>query len=165
MNAPTSETQVPSPFDVRDLLEGLLGRDVDVRITDPFTLDAGEHATYAVYVDDRLRTRAVALADLPLSAYAGAAIALVPAPTAVAAIEAGALDESLAENFHEVLNVCAATLNAEGRPHVKLHAVYAPGSTPPADVVSYASVPGRRLDLAVDVARYGSGRFAVVCVD
>lgn len=161
---PSEATEVPSPYDIRDTLAGLFGRTVDVRLTDPYAPRVGEQTTYAVYVDDLLRTRAVAVADLPFSAHAGAAIALVPPRDAHAAIAAGLVDEQLAENLHEVLNVCAATLNGARVPHVKLHAVYAAGSTPPSDVVSFASVPGRRLDLVVDVARYGAGRLSVVCV-
>lgn len=161
---PAETTPVPSPYDVRDILSGLFGRAVEVRHTDPYAPRGGEQTTYAVYVDDLLRTRAVAVADLQFSAYAGAAIALVPPKAADAAISAGGMDEHLAENLHEVLNVCAAALNGASMPHVRLHAVYAAGARPPSDLVTFASVPGRRLDLVVEVARYGAGRFSVVCV-
>jgi hypothetical protein len=157
-------TPVPSPYDVRSTLSGLLGREVGVLLTDPYAAGLGETTTYAVYVDDRLRTRAVAVADLRFSAYAGAANALVPPKVAEESVARGVLEERLAENLHDLLGACAATLNGDRLPRVRLHAVYAAGSAPPSDVVSYASVPGRRLDLCVDVAHYGSGRFSMVCV-
>lgn len=163
-DTPSPMTAVPSAFAVRDTLAALFGLDVEVRASDPYAPELGEQTMYAVYVDDLLRTRAVAIGDLPFSAYAGAAIGLVPPPTADEVIAGGLMNEMLAENLYEVLNVCAGTLNGAGVPHVRLHAVYAPGSAPPRDVVTFAGVPGRRLDLEVDVARYGVGRFSVVCV-
>jgi len=156
-------TPVPSPYDVRDVLGGLFGHDPEVRLTDPYAPQSGR-TTYAVYVDDRLRTRAVAVADLAWSAYAGAAIALLPPATAERAVTDGVLGEMLAENLHEVLNVCAGVLNGDELPHIRLHAVYAVGTTPPTDVAAFACVPGHRLDLSVRVARYGTGRLSVVCL-
>ena len=117
-----------------------------------------------MYVDDALRARAVVVADLPFSAYAGAAVGLVPAATAEAAIEQRELGEMLRENLSEVLNVCAALLNAEGLPHLKLHAAYPAGVPAPSDLVAFAGVLGQRLDLRTTIASYGTGRLAVVCL-
>lgn len=161
----TPSTAVPTPKAVRDLLQGLLGRDVDVSVADPFAPGPGEGATLAVYVDGSLRARAVTVADLPFSAYAGAAIGLVPAAGAELAIEERELTPMLQENLYEVLNVCAALLNDEGLPHLKLHAVYpAGGTSAPSDVVAFAGVLGQRLDLVATVASYGTGRLSVVCL-
>lgn len=161
----TQPTAVPSPKTVRDLLEGLLGRDVEVAVADPYAPEPGEVATLAVYVDGSLRARAVAVADLPFSAYAGAAIGLLPAAGAELAIEERELTPMLQENLYEVLNVCAALLNDEGLPHLKLHAVYpAGGASAPSDVVAFAGVLGQRLDLVATVASYGTGRLSVVCL-
>lgn len=159
-----SMTPLPAAKDVRDALEGLLGREVDVNVGDPFSGDPQVGVTYAVYVDDRLRTRAVAVADLAFSAYAGAAIGLIPAGGAEVAVEERDLAPMLQENLYEVLNVCASLLNAEGHPHVKLLDVHHVGSVPPADVVGFAGVLGRRLDLDVKIDLYGPGRLSVVCV-
>lgn len=160
----TTMTPLPAPKDVRDTLEGLLGRDVDVAAGDPFAGDPRAGATYAVYVDDHLRTRAVAVADLPFSAYAGAAIGLVPVGGAELAVEERELSPMLQENLYEVLNICASLLNAAGHPHVKLYAVHHVGETPPADVAAFATVTGRRLDLDTKIALYGTGKLSIVCV-
>ena len=62
----------------------------------------------AVYVDAHLGLRALVVADLPLAARAGAAIALMPAGAAEVAVEEGQLSEALYENAQEILNVTAS---------------------------------------------------------
>ena len=156
---------VPTPREVRDLLRDLLARDVEVEVGDPYAPEPGERATLAVYVDDLVRTRAVAVADLDFSAYAGAAIGLVPPGGARVAVEERELSPMIAENLYEVLNICASLLDAEGLVHVKLHEVFAPGAVPPTDVAAFARTLGRRLDLGITIAGYGAGRLSLVLVD
>lgn len=157
-------TPVPAPKAVRDLLRDLLDRNVEVGLADPYAPEPGERHTLAVYVDDALHTAAVAVADLPFSAHAGAAIGLVPPPGAEVAIEERELSPMLAENLHEVLDICASLLNDVGLPHLRLHQVFAPGAAAPADLGTYARVLGRRLDLQVTIAGYGGGRLSLVLV-
>jgi hypothetical protein len=153
---------LPDPKAVRDLLLDLLGRNVEVATADPYGATGNEQATFGVYVDDKMHTLAVVTADLELSAFMGAAIGLVPVGGAEVAIEDRKLSQMLEENLYEVLNICASLLNAEGRPHVKLHAIYAPGTLPPNDVPVYAQALGNRLDLTVTIAGYGAGRMSFV---
>lgn len=155
---------LPDPKAVRDLLLDLLGRNVDVAVSDPYAPKPSEPATLAVYVDDSLRTMAVIALDLDISAHAAAAIGLVPVGGSEAAIEDGELSPLLQDNLAEVLNICASLLNAPGHPHVKLHAAYPPGAAVPGDVHGYAAVLGHRLDLAVDITGYGRGRWSIVCL-
>jgi hypothetical protein len=117
-------------MDAREMISGLLGREVTVQMTDAFVGDEGAGATYAVYQDDQGRTRAVAVMDLAMSAYAGAAIGLLPVGAAEVAIEERDLSPVMQENLGEVLNVLAALLNAPDCPHVKLTSVTHVGRTP-----------------------------------
>ena len=158
----TTATPIPPAKPVRDLLEDLLGRDVDVRPGEPLSPDDDRSTTLAVYVDDALGLQVVAVADIGFAAYAGAAIGLVPAGAARGAVADRSLPSNIEENLYEVLNICAALLNAEGVPHVRLHTVHYPGSTPPPQPLSVACTLGRRLDLVVDIAGYGTGRFSLV---
>ncbi|MFZ5849334.1 MAG: hypothetical protein ACOYX5_18345 [Actinomycetota bacterium] len=155
-------TPLPTPKAVRDLLLDLLGRNVEVAIGDAYAPKPKEPATLAVFVDDGLRTRAVIALDLDLSAYAAAAIGLIPVGGAEAAIEDAELSPLLQENLGEVLNICGSLLNAEGHPHVKLHATYPPGAATPSDVPGFAAILGNRLDLVVDVTGYGKGKLSIV---
>lgn len=157
------ETPLPSAKDVRDLMEGLLGREVQVRtggtMVDP---TVGGGALVGVYVDRLLALKAICLFDVPLAAYVGAAIGLVPARMAQECAAAEALESPLDENAGEVLNVLASLMNAEHAPHVRLDATYAPRETLPHDVAPWVKAYVRRTDLDVDVSGYGTGRFSLL---
>jgi hypothetical protein len=155
-------TPVPTALDARELISGLLGREVTVQMTDAFVGDPGAGATYAVYQDDQARTRAVAVMDLAMSAYAGAAIGLMPVGAAEIAIEEAELPPVMRENLGEVLNVLAALLNAQDCPHVKLTSVVHVGGTPDPEVAAHATTVGRRLDLTVTVPQFGTGKLSIV---
>lgn len=155
-------TPLPSAKGVRDVLADLLGRDVDVQPGDPVVPTLRRPACVAAYVDDRTRLSATASLDLALTAYVGAALGLVPAATAQLAVDEGVLPDSLVENVGEVLNIMSSLFNVPDTPHLKLHATTAPGTQPPADVVVLTRALGRRLDLSVVVADYGTGGLSVV---
>lgn len=153
---------LPAPIEVRDLLSGLLGREVTLSTTAPLAPAPGTPVTVATYVDDSLTVRATVACDLPLSAAAGCALALLPPTGVAAAIEAGALDETLAENVYEVLNVLASVFNVADAPHVRLHVMHPAVGAPPPEARARVLALGRREDLAVQVAGYGEGRLSVV---
>jgi hypothetical protein len=154
--------RVPVAKPVRDMLTELLGRPVEVAPSIPYAPLSTEPATLAVYVDDATIVRAVMVADLPFSAYAGAAIGLVPVQGAEEAITEKVLPETLEENLYEVLNISASLLNAEGLPHLRLYRLHAPGNPPPTEMANCARVLGGRLDLSVEITGYGTGRLTVV---
>ena len=160
----TAVTHLPVAYQVRTLLEELFGRPVEVKPGPPWAPLGGEKGTFALYVDDRLAVRAIGVCDLPFSAYAGAAIGLVPAAAAEAAVADGALDQNTQENLYEVLNICAALYNVEGAPHMKLHDVLHVGADVAPQVQALSAVLGRRLDLSVDITGYGTGRISFVGV-
>lgn len=153
---------LPSPKDVRDMLEGLLGRDVEVGPGEPVTPTAGDWAAVGVYVEDNLSLSAAIVADVPLAAYAGAALGLLPPGGAQDAVGLGVVDGAMWENFAELLSIAISLLNHDGVPHVRLYATHAPGELPDADVLELVRSFGRRLDLTVNVAGYGSGRLSIV---
>ena len=76
--APATVTSLPSARAVRNLLETLLGRDVAVTPAAPVEVGPLDPAHVAVYVDDRTRMVATAVADLPLAVHCGAALGLTP---------------------------------------------------------------------------------------
>jgi len=155
---------LPNPKEIRDLLTDLLGREVTLSPSAPLAPTPRTPCTIGVYVDDGLQVTAVVSFDLPLSAHAGAAIGLVPVAGAEAAIEEGTLNDTLRENVYEVLNIGASLFNPEGATHLRLYDVHHAGAPVPGDVLVKAVTLGRREDLAVQVAGYGSGRLSYVLV-
>jgi len=152
---------LPTPKDVRDLFEDLLNRSVAVQPTNPLSAGEVRRTMVNVYVDDALRLAAVIGLELPLAAYTGAALGLIPAGGAQDCVEAGTLTAMIAENVTEVANIMASLLNGPGRPHVRMYQRYLPGEAPPADATGYLLALGRRLDLDVEVSGYGTGRLSV----
>ncbi|WP_110208252.1 hypothetical protein [Nocardioides daejeonensis] len=158
----TTMTHLPALKEVRDLFADLLGRDVTLSTGAPLAPGARTPASIGVYVDDSLQISALVVADLPFSAYAGAAIGLLPPGRAGSAIEEGAIDETLAENLYEVLNIAASLFNAPGATHLRLYSVSAAGGPVDPQILARALTLGRREDTVLDVAGYGTGRLSIV---
>jgi hypothetical protein len=157
-----SDTSVlPASLAVRSLFEDLLGRDCNVAPGDPLAADDLPTATIAIYADGAQQIFAVLGLQLSLAANVGAALGLLPAGAAEDSIDEKKLFPNLAENVFELCNVLTSLLNKEGAPHVKLHQVVYPGMPLPADARAHLMALGRRLDLMIEVSRYGKGKFSL----
>jgi hypothetical protein len=153
---------LPASKDVRDMLTGLVGRDVSVSPGAPVTPTADAPVSVAVYVDPHMAINALCVMDLGASAYTGAALALLPPGGAQDAVEEDReLTPMLVEALHEVVNVLASLFNVPGAPHSRLHRLHAPGEDLPGDVEGMLA-NFNRLDLAVDVPGYGKGAISLV---
>ncbi|RZS91393.1 hypothetical protein EV189_0634 [Motilibacter rhizosphaerae] len=154
---------IPSEKTVRDALTGLLFRNCDLVLGGQVVHSATELATTAEYVDG-IGTAAIIVADLSFSAYAGAAIGLVPKGGADDCIDEKQLFPNVKENFDEVLNVLASMFNNPGQPAVRLHKTYGLRELPPNDTLQMSRQTGRRLDLVVDIQGYGKGGISIVLI-
>lgn len=154
-------SRLPSSMAVRELLERLLGREVETVACPPPVTPT---AVLGLYVCDRDRMGSVLTLDLPLAAYLGSSMALLPPGVAEVAIADGELPPDLAENVGELLNVLAAALNEHSGPHQRLYRSYL-GAEAPADAAAHSKALGNRLDLAVTVPGYGTGTLGWVLVD
>lgn len=139
---------------------GLLFRDVTLTATKPQAID--ERATVSEFVTDRNELAAVCVVDLPLAAWIGAAIGLVPPSIAKESVDESDLTAALLENVGEVMSVLSSVFNANGGNHIRRGQVHAPGHLPPAPVSQLARAVGGRCDFAVEVAGYGKGNFSLV---
>jgi hypothetical protein len=153
---------VPSRKQIKDLFEGLLGREVTVGDAAPVALDRVPAPMIAAYVNDHLKLSTVAVMDFALTVYAGAALGLVPAGGAEAAIEDHSIPQSLIENVAELLNVLAAPIGEAGGAHQRLYQTFAPGDIPPADVAALTATLGSREDVLLDVKGYGAGAMSII---
>ena len=157
-----SDTSVlPGSLVVRNLFEDLLGRDCNVNPGDPLGADDLPTATVAIYTDHAQQIYGVLGMQLSLAANVGAALGLLPPGAAEDSIDEKKLFPNLAENVFELCNVLTSLLNREGAPHVRLHQVVYPGMPVPADAQAHLLALGRRLDLVIDVSRYGKGKLSL----
>jgi hypothetical protein len=101
----TAPTELPQPKHVRDMLLDLFGRDVEVNVGDAWSPLPRDMAAAAEFVDDRYGLRAVALLDLPLAVYCGAAIGLLPPGGAQDMVDERMPSSMVEENLYEVLNM------------------------------------------------------------
>ncbi len=158
-----AEPQVlPPNMVVRDMLQDMLGRDVQVSPADPWTPTPQRKAAVAVYVNDSVRLSAVIAIDMPLAASLSASIALIPAKTAEEIAVEGELPDDMVENLNEVLNILGGMFNRKHSPHVRLFQLHAPGFPPPTDISAALRRLGNRSDLRVSVNGYGSGLLSIV---
>ncbi len=153
-------TPVPTAFEVRELFEGMLGRDVEWG--DATRVDPLDGAACATYVDDFGNVHAIALADIPLIARAGSAIALMPQAGAEQAITNGLVTPPQFDNMAEILNVAASLFNKKDTVHLKLKDTYAPRETLPGDVNALALQEGARIDGTLSIQGYGDGRISII---
>src|SRR5690625_3534683 len=158
-------TPLPAAKDVRDLLEVMLGRDIEVTTgAEPVDPAQQPGAVLGVYTDDSLALSTMIVLDLPLAAYAGAALALIPPGGAEAAVEDGFLPDTLLENIAEILNIMTSLFNVDGAPHHRLYATYSAGQPLPTDVAQWTLAYVPRLGRTVDVQGDGEGRVSVIIV-
>ncbi len=153
-------TDLPPAKEVRDLLEGLLGKDASFSDGDRLT-DASK-VLLGVYVDDQLGLRALVAMDVALAASVGAAIGLMPIGGVEDAIETGELFPAHEDNAAEVLNVMAALFNVGNAPHLRLYSHYGPQDAAPADVTSKLPALGGRVDWTVGIKGYPGGTLSIL---
>lgn len=153
--------QLPPVKLIKDVLDGLLGREVEIAPGDPMASVDMIGGVLAAYVDDGNALRAVAGWDLSAAAFVGAAVGLVPRGGAEAAIEDRFVPENLQENLGEVSNVLASVFQIPGNPHLRLQKTYCPAAAAPDQETQLLYALGQRIDITVDVPGYGSGRLAV----
>jgi hypothetical protein len=146
---------------IKDVLDGLLGREVELAPGDPMASVDMVGGVLAAYLDDGNALQAVIGWDIAAAAWVGAAVGLVPKGGAEAAIEERYLPENLLENLTEVCNVLATVFQLPGNPHLRLQTTYRPAAAAPEPETALLYTLGQRIDLTVDVPGYGAGRFAL----
>ena len=153
---------LPAAKDVRDMISGLVGKEVAVSPGGPVTPEPNRPVTVAIYTAPDMSVNALCVMDLGASAYTAAALALLPPGGAQDAVEEDKeLSPMLLEALHEVVNVLSALFNTPGAPHSKLNKLVADGEEIPGDVA--AMLAGfNRLDLAIEVPGYGKGGLSLV---
>ena len=160
MSVQLDSSPLPTRHSVRNTIQDLIGRDVD--LSDGLPPESKSTNVVAVYVTDKLATSAIAVIDLECAARMGGSLGMVPRAVVDESIKARELPPSLEENCYEVLNVLAAVFNLPNAPHVRLYEMYGPNASLPADVASLGATLGSRMDVELKIAGYGTGLLSIV---
>lgn len=159
-------TPIPMPIqdDVRDIFADLLGRSCVVDKTKDVIPYGPEHPEVVIgdFILDDGTVGALVCADLPLAAYSGAALIMMPVGVAEEALKAGRIDGDMFDCFREVVNVMGRLLNREGTPHLKLRAIYRSGDLLPGQTRQMLREADRRKDFDVTIEEYGTGKLALM---
>ena len=157
-----STVLLPAAKDVKDMLSGLVGKEVSVSPGAPVTPEPNRPVTIAIFTAPDMSVNALCIMDLAASAYTAAALALLPPGGAQDAVEEDKeLSPMLLEALHEVVNVLSALFNTPGAPHSKLNKLVPDGEDVPGDIAGMLA-GFNRLDLAVEVPGYGKGNMSLV---
>ena len=103
------------------------------------------------------------MADLDFAAGTAASLGMIPAAAAHESVAAGALEETLFENYQEVANIMVSLLNSPSSPHLALQGVWASADPEVPDAAwDLVAAPGKRREFAVRIDGYGDGRLGII---
>jgi hypothetical protein len=147
----------PEPFQLRETLEMMLGRQVAVSTAGQVPPEGAIPAAVGGYIDDDDELRGCAWIDLPLAAAMGAALSMVPREQVDACLESGVLPEEFQGNLHETLSVASALLNDQGAPAVHSRPLELLEAGLSQEVLDLLADPRAGGYYTVDIEEYGSG--------
>lgn len=162
MDHASKNVTMPSLDKVAQIIGGLVGRNVVARRSGPVARGANIATATAVYIGDSADLRGATVSDVALVCNAGAALTLYPPLEAAQCVRRGQWNDTLTENFHEVLNVSANLFNQPGAPHARLQRVYLTPEPLPEVVEAAMRRAAARLDVEVTIPGYGAGKLSVL---
>ncbi len=140
--------KLPNADEISNTLSALLRREVFARPAK--AAPAASLITGGLYHDGTGKLLGAVITDLAFAAHAGACFSLIPPDVAEECIAAKTLDESMRENFAEVLNVGSRLFNTSGR--VALKSTFFPPAAPPTEANGATAAT---FDITIE--GYGSG--------
>lgn len=155
--------RMPSATQLAEFLRDLLGKEVTLTPrTDELGVDdsAGDVSTLlsGVLLEEDGSVGGACIADLSAAAYAGASLAMIPKGAADEAVAAGALTQTLIDNFGEVVNIVTGIVNTPISAHLRMSGVE-PGV--PDAVRDMLIKAAGRSTFDIDVEDYGAGKIAL----
>jgi hypothetical protein len=149
---------LPPPADLEKLLSGLLMRAVKIKKAPGE--GPGTPCAVAVYrTDDPVQELAV-VCDISLAASLAAALSVVPPGVVKECVAAGGLDESLRDNFAEVMNVLARFVSTGAGRRFALAGVTCPPEAATPQVMDAAAGSDERREMSAEISGYSAGRIA-----
>lgn len=152
---------VPSDTDVKNALAMFFGEDTVIGEGENIALDSKEAFQAADFISPEGETVAAFVCDLPLTAYAGAALTMIPAAGAEDAVKTGDVSKLMLDNTYEVVNIISQFLMNNHTPHLKLSKMYSAKEAPDA-LKEMVGKTAEQISFKVDIPNYGSGNISIM---
>jgi hypothetical protein len=149
------------PPEVCILLRDILGRNITSKKIPPYPLASPGRRIVAVFEPDDGSQLSICVCDLAFAAYSGAALAMIPAGVAKESVTAGKCEESLLENFTEILSICRQWFQGSST-HMAPPRVYLTKQEIPPNVAAVLAAPKSRADAEITIPGYGAGQLSIV---
>jgi hypothetical protein len=151
---------IPKPPELEKLLGALLMRAVKVLRAEDDAPPQGP-LTAALFHTDEPVLQVLVRSDLTLAASLAAALSVVPAAAVKEAVASGSMDESLQDNYSEVMNVLSRFLSMGGRPF-RLGPLTFPPAGPAPELAPLVEGSDEKRVFGVEVPGYAAGRLEFV---
>jgi hypothetical protein len=151
---------LPKPPELEKLLGSLLTRPVKVVKLDPGQAMSGA-VVNALFATGEPVLQVLVRTDLTLAASLAAALSVVPFPVVREAVRAGQMDESLQDNFSEVMNVLSRFISGSGRAF-RLGSITCPPKPLEPGLAEAVKASDELREFTVDVPGYAAGRLDFV---
>ena len=153
---------LPAAKDVRDMLSGLVGKEVSVSPGAPVTPEPNRPVTVAIYTAPDMSVNALCVMDLGASAYTAAALALLPPGGAQDAVRGGqGAQPDAPRGPPRGRQRALGAVQHPGCPALEAEQLVADGEEIPGDIVGMLA-NFNRIDLTVEVPGYGKGGLSLV---
>ncbi|MBN2801814.1 MAG: hypothetical protein JXR91_01835 [Deltaproteobacteria bacterium] len=110
---------MPTASGISELLEGLLGEEIEVKESETLILKTDNISISGEYEEDDGTIAAYILLSFELGVMMGAALSMIPKGTVTDEIENSKLNDEVRDNLHEILNIAASLLNNSDKAHHK----------------------------------------------
>ena len=150
-----------APIDeLTSLLEMMLGTDVAAKaVESPMSADSSK--VVGVYAADDGTVVSACAVDITLANYIGAALSMIPPGAAQDNASAGTLPDNALDNLEEIFNVSVNLTKVSDSAHVSFRNAIRPGDEMPEDVAAILSSATNRVDVEIEIQRYGAGLMAL----
>ena len=151
---------LPKPPELEKLLGALLMRPVKVVRAEDEVAPPAPHATALFHTEEPV-LQVLVRADLSLAASLAAALSVLPVAAVKECVASKRMDESLQDNFVEVMNVLSRFVSGGGRTF-RLGPVTCPPAAAGADLLALVEGSDERRVYSIEVSGFLSGRLDFV---
>jgi hypothetical protein len=151
---------IPKPVELEKLLGALLMRPVKAVRAEEEEAPTAPHATALFHTDEPV-LQVLVRADLTVAASMAAALSVLPVAAVRECVASKRMDESLQDNFVEVMNVFSRYLSGGGRTF-RLGPVTCPPAAAAADVLALVEGSDEKRLFNIEVPGFFAGRLEIV---